>query len=944
MTATAVTSVFLSALGNAKLEPQKFGRPKAVAFLTYLLLEGRQNRQFMADLFWSDAANPLSSLRNQVLQLRPFVGDALVVSRQFIEFNASCDVFEMLQLLESGQLQAAIDGYQGDFLAGFSPPANSELELWLFSTRKFLKRHILEAHLKLAESETQQEPILAKAFLVLNPADHSLRRWLEAQVKELEQRNELKRTRVAPHNLPPIGNEFIGRNHEISAILERFQNQAQLITLLGFGGIGKTRLSLETARCALQLQMYLDGIYFVALETAFTETDLLTRLVVALQISIQNTRPLLEQIKTHIGNQFMLLLLDNLEQLTEQTPILAEILEHCPNLRLLCTSREVLGLSAEHVYPIAGLETNDVLGGAVQLFMIRAAQDFSGSEQAQILSLCQLLQGVPLAIELAVPQLQSFSLAQLQTVLEQSLDTLQNSHPDLPERQRSLRAVFLHSWGLLGQTESQALRRMAIFKNGANRTALRAVGEIGLAQIAQLIDKSLVQRSEQRYTIHPLILEYTLELLRADVEFPQILEQHAIYFLDQTAGEMPKIRGAEAVSAMQKIEADYNNLEAAWAWALEHQDFVRVAALEEMVVFFDQKALFLQGIAFFEEANQAFKNAQNQALLLSGIAIGIAWLHFRLGNAEKAKMYGEYAVEYAKSEPILGKNNLSKAFNILGNIASLDYEHTTALNYFEEAVRYCDADNLKIRKATLLIRIAGVYRELEDFEEFWNVWESAHFLNQELNIDNIKVLLIIEKANFLLYYVPREEITKFIPEMTQVYYSTQNSSIYSQPYFEILICQYFLVIEDLKKAEFWLQKFILRNISQTNSALYLFSQSLLGKIEMLKGNQNTAKDVLTGILFVKYERQSILTLFITLVNLIDLIPKVYRNDLWDLLKLVIAHKAMTKRRIFVKQFLIDQSLYLEIDSIQETSDQQIESAQLRFTNKLRTAIITSRVS
>ncbi len=942
MTATAaVTSVFLSALGRTKLEPKKFGRPKAVAFLAYLLLEGRQNRQFMADLFWADAADPLSSLRNQVLQLRPFVGENLVVSRQFIEFKASCDVFEMLQRLEQGQLQAAIDCYQGDFLAGFGAPKNSELELWLLSTQKFLKRQILEVYLRLAESASFDA---TRAYALLNPNDHSLRRWLDAQVIELEQRNELKRIQVAPNNLPPLSNEFIGRSQEISAILERFKNQAQLITLLGFGGIGKTRLSLETARSALGQQLYLGGIYFVALETAFSETDLLTRLVVALQISIQNSAPLLEQIKTHIANQSMLLLLDNLEQLTEQTPILAEILEHCPNLRLLCTSREVLGLTTEHVYPIAGLETDDVAGGAVQLFMIRAAQVFSDSEQVQILGLCQLLQGIPLAIELAVPQLQTQSLAQLQAALTQSLDTLQNNSPDLPERQRSLRAVFLHSWGLLGQTERQALRRMAIFKNGANRTALRTVGEIGLAQIAQLIDKSFVQRSQQRYTIHPLILEYSFELLFASSEFPRILEQHAVFYLDQTAAEMPKIRGAEAVGAMQKIETDYNNVEAAWAWALEHQDFVRVAALEEMVVYFDQKALFYVGIAFFEDANQAFKNVQNQALLLSGIAIGIAWLNFRLGNVEKAKMYGEYAVEYAKSELTLGKNNLSKAFNILGNTASLEYKHTAALNYFDEAVNYCDSDSLKIRKVMLLIRMAGIYRELEDFEGFWKLWKSALVMNRKLNIDSIKVLIVLEKANFQVYYAPSKQVIKFIPEIIEVYHLTKLSSAHSQPYFEILICQHYLAINDLENAEFWLQKFILRDLFQVNPALYLFSQSLLGKIEILKGNQNDAKDILTKILYAKYEKQNIFTLFITLVNLVGLIPRMYRNDLWDLLKLVIAHKAMTRREVLVKKLLIDQFLYLKIDFVQEVSDQQIEFAQQCFVNKLRTTAIIGRVS
>ncbi len=939
MTATAVTTVHLSTLGQIRLEGRSFTRPKAVAFLTYLLFEGRQNRHFLADFFWQDAEDPMNSLRNQVFQLKPFVADALVTSRQSVEFIGTCDALEVLHLLEQGQLESAIRLYQGEFLAGFEAPDNTELAAWLKTTRQFIKRQVLEAYLQLCEDALAQKNLdqilsyLEQAQNVLGSTD--LQPWFMRRVEDLQNRIQEQQKQLAPHNLTQSSSEFIGRSQEISTILLNFQKQAQLLTLFGFGGIGKTTLAFETARTALQSQQYLDGIYFVALETAKTENDLLARVVTTLEITLQTSQPMLEQIKTFIAQKSMLLVLDNFEQLTDQTHLIAELLETSPNLRLLCTSREVLGLLAEHVYPISGLETANVSSGAVQLFVARAAQEFTHQELEIILEIVRVLQGIPLAIELAVPQLKSFSLLELQAALQKSMDALQIQTTDLPERQRSIRAVFLHSWALLSPAERQGLQRMAVFKNGANRHALLKVAQISLSQIANLIDKSFVQRAgQQRYTIHPLILEYTLELLQADLEFAPMLGKHAIFYLDQIGSELPKIRGAEAAVVMQKIETDFDNLKAAWAWALETKDFERIAALEEMVVYFDQKALFLQGIEFFEDANNKLKDEVNQPLMLSGIAIGIAWLNYRLGNAKKAKMYSEYAVDYAKSEPILGKNNLSKAFNILGIIASLDYEHIAALDYLHEAIAYCDSDHLKARKVTLLIKVAGVYRELEDFEGFWNTWESAHVINQQLNIESIKVLLTIQKANFLLYYVAKEEAGKFIPELIEVYQIAQLGSIGSQPNFEILICQFYLAINDLKNAEFWLQKFLLRDSTQINPALYLFSQSLLGQIERRKGNRETAKAIFIKILLVQFERPNVLTLFIALIYLINLIPEESRNELSDLLKLVIAHKAMTNQETLVRYFFTETSLHLEIDFGNESSDQEIELARQLVVSKL----------
>jgi predicted ATPase len=925
MTATAVTTVHVSTLGQIRLEGRSFTRPKAVVFLTYLLFEGQQSRQFLSDFFWTDAEDPMNSLRNQIFQLRPYVQNALKTTRQSVEFVGTCDALECLHLLENGQLEAAIQLYQGEFLAGFEAPNNPELSAWLNTTRQFMKRQVLEAIFQLCEKVLAQKnferikQLLEQAQQILESGSADLQVWFQRRIQNLNLRIEEQQKRFAPHNLMPLSSEFIARTQEIKAVLDSLQNHAQLVTLFGFGGIGKTSLALETARTALQAQQYLDGIYFVALETARTKNDFLTRIIITLNINLQTTQPILEQIKTYIGQQSMLLVFDNFEQLTEHTDIASELLENSPNLRILCTSREVLGLQAEYVYPISGLETENINGGAVQLFRFRAAKEFSNQEQETILEIVRMLQGIPLAIELAVPQLKTYSLLELQAALQKSMDALQSQTTDLPERQRSIRAVFLHSWGLLIPAERQGLQRMAVFKNGASRQALLEVAQTSLSQIANLIDKSFVQRAgQQRYTIHPLILEYTLELLQADSEFVLMLRKHAVFYLDQIGNELPKIRGAEAALVMQKIETDFDNLKAAWAWALENKDFERIVALEEMVVYFDQKALFFQGIEFFEDANNKLKDVVNQPLMLSGIAIGIAWLLHRLGRFEDAKSFAVSAVLYARIGGLPGQELLSKGLNTLGSICNKINDYDNSVKYYKEALLYCDND-LVVRRVLILINLANIYREVENFNAYVRILTLIDKLKTKINMTLIDSLILLLRFQFAIWYSNNAQISSLVLELENKYPELFLETESMTPNFEIAIANCYLTLKKQDKAEFWLQKFKLRNPILLDFSLILYSKLLFGILEILRHEYQKARDFLYEILIQKFEEENIYTVFETCVKLYAISPKTQKLVL-KTIKILIAQKTMSKRKILISRALIEAKIELVKNDSQEIMD------------------------
>ena len=358
--------------------------------------------------------------------------------------------------------------------------------------------------------------------------------------------------KTAVSNLPVPLTHFVGRQSEISKIARMLRADAcRLVTLVGPGGIGKTRLSIEAARSFLPEMesgsFFADGIYFVPLagvETAELKRSLAANdghhpiaaaLADVLDVSLNDPENPVGRLRNYLREKSMLLVLDNFEHLLDATDFLADLLAHAPKLHLLVTSRARLNIRGEQILPMRGLpvpvsvdEADWREFGAIQLFEQTAQSvepDFTilpGSETA-VIRICRLVNGLPLGIELAATWVRMLSPAEIVHEIENNIRFLESTTTDVPERHRSLWAVFSYSWDLLSEEEQQVLRRLSVFRGGFDRQAAKEVAGASLGLLASFVDNSLVRRSSVdsghlRHELLEVLRIYAMDRLEEDAE------------------------------------------------------------------------------------------------------------------------------------------------------------------------------------------------------------------------------------------------------------------------------------------------------------------------------------------------------------------------------------------------------------------------------------------
>ena len=338
----------------------------------------------------------------------------------------------------------------------------------------------------------------------------------------------------AKYQLPEQNSLFIGRKNELEHIQARLaQPDCRLLTLVGPGGVGKTRLALEAAR--QQRQHFSDGACFVSLASVDLPEFLVKALVTALGLGQTTQRDLREQVFNYVRSKQFLLLVDNFEHLLAGVDLLGDLLAQSEGLKLLVTSRERLRLKEEWIFDVQGLhypgvgpvgqaEVDPVTYEAGQLFLLtaqRTKSDFEPDAQDQqyIARICQLVGGMPLGIELAASWVRLLSCAEIAREIEQDLDILKTAWRDVPERHRSIQTVLDHSWKLLTEDEQEAFRKLAVFQDVFGRDAAQDVANAALRLLLALVDKSFLQRADDdHFGIHELLKQYGSSKLRADPE------------------------------------------------------------------------------------------------------------------------------------------------------------------------------------------------------------------------------------------------------------------------------------------------------------------------------------------------------------------------------------------------------------------------------------------
>ncbi|NTU77987.1 MAG: tetratricopeptide repeat protein [Chloroflexales bacterium] len=460
----------------------------------------------------------------------------------------------------------------------------------------------------------------------------------------------------AQSNLPPLAAPCIGREAELALIAGRLADQGcRLLTLLGPGGIGKTRLALEAA--AVQRERFSHGVYFVALVGVDTSDLLGSTIADALGLSHFGETDAETQLLAFLRERRLLLLLDNVEHLLDGTRLLARILDHASGVKLFVTSRERLNLLEEWLVPLDGLRVPEgdqpAQGaeeyGAVALFVQRAARVQPGfvltpEVWPAVLQICRLVQGLPLGLELAAALVRLMPCAEIAAEIAHSLDVLTSTARDVSDRHRSLRAAFTYSWRTLTAEEQGVFARLAIFRGGFRREAAAQVAGASLAILSALVDKSLlVTRPSGRYELHEALRQYAAECLADAGDAEQTADRHSAYYLGLLQYRMfAPDHNIDERAAQAAVAAEIDNVRAAWIWTVERRRIERIAAaMHGLSLFYQTYGLFAEGIERFRLLAKHAAEAVDEPRLLREYLIGFAlvtegWLHVHLRQFDLA--------------------------------------------------------------------------------------------------------------------------------------------------------------------------------------------------------------------------------------------------------------------------------------------------------------------
>jgi predicted ATPase len=387
----------------------------------------------------------------------------------------------------------------------------------------------------------------------------------QAGVQSLSQSPRLLVAPAPRHNFPAQTTLLIGRETELVELGTSLENPAcRLVTIVGPGGIGKTRLALAAA--TEQALTFTHGAAFVPLAAISSATFLAPAIMTALDVALQGQRDPRDQLLEYLREKELLLLLDNFEQLLAPdlreeesgAVLLTDMLQRAPRVTLLVTSRERLALEGEWVFDLAGLSypLDDPIDGveayeSVQLFLQRAGQvrrQFAlvEGEARAVARICRLVEGLPLAIKLAAAGLRTRSCAAIADAIERNLSVLATGLRAVPERHRSMWATFEHSWRLLSDEERQVFPRLSVFRGGFEEDAAAQVAQATPQLLAGLIDKSLLRwDGVARYDLHEMVRQYAGEKLEEVGETERLSRQQAAYFLALAEASEPELQARQ---------------------------------------------------------------------------------------------------------------------------------------------------------------------------------------------------------------------------------------------------------------------------------------------------------------------------------------------------------------------------------------------------------------
>jgi predicted ATPase/Tfp pilus assembly protein PilF len=462
--------------------------------------------------------------------------------------------------------------------------------------------------------------------------------------------------------LPAQTTPFIGRHAELAELGKLLADPAvRAVTIIGPGGMGKSRLALEAARRFATSQNGTSGhegppassrapaarpflgVFFVDLSPLRSPELLVSAVAEALGFQFKAGGDAKRQLLDYVREKRLLLLLDNFEHLIAGAPFVNELVQTAAGLSVLATSRERLGLRAEVQFTLSGLNVSEGSGtgdpsqvSAVQLFIDSARRMHFGfeptlEEAAQIAEICRLVHGMPLGILLAASWIDTLSLPEIANEIGKNIDFLESQASDLPSRQQSIRAVFDHSWGLLRPDEQAVLAAVSIFRGGFTRAAAESVAQASLRTLSALVSKSLLRRIPEtgRYEIHELLRQYAEARLRGDAgRYEGAMDRLAAFFAGFLSDRRASVLAATRQQVFAEMQADFENIRVAWQWMIEHAQAERLlGSLRALSQFYMTRRSRPEAASLFSSAASAFASAEQGGSTEAKkvLGLGLSW-------------------------------------------------------------------------------------------------------------------------------------------------------------------------------------------------------------------------------------------------------------------------------------------------------------------------------
>ena len=827
---------------------------------------------------------------------------------------------------------------KGTFLEGVQLGGYSvELEEWVYAMREFLAGRAREAMLLEAESLAGQsafveacqqaeqafrlasvpatEPAELERFYRLFKAGNSV--WASEVEREAGEFGlSLGMTTETAQNfftvvsrpslrsiLPEPGTALIGRDLERLELAQLLQqSDCRLLSLIGPGGIGKTRLAMQLGIDLEESSAFSEGVFFIPCETVVSADAVGASLAKGLGLQLEGVSSAFEQVAAYLASKKMLLILDNFEHLLDASLQLLDLLRACPNLSFLLSSRERLNLREEWVFPVDGLSFPDSDSeapeairayGAIQLFLQRVKQhdlhrQISTKDLNDIIGVCRLLDGSPLALELAATWIKLMPISEIASEIKRDLDFLQSERRDSPVRHKSLRAVFEKSWQQLSQLQQRALANLSVFKGGFKRDAAAQVADVSLSDLLKLVNKSLLRVSDNgRYDRHFLIYEYSKEkALEKANEFNQVREKHARYFHQVLSEQYQELLEGDQGKALKLLDVELENIRFAWDWAVEQQaSDLLLKSADSLRLFFDVLARYQEAYTFFEQAvNGLDTNEPAQRLSLGYMLVYQAWFCFWLGNKNKAHAIANRGVDLLRTSG--HDERLAQGLNILGTIAWRFGNFIEAKRFFEETLSLVE-DRKRINT---LSNLAMIEESLGNYQEA----KEHHLETLRLNrATNNQTQVIINLNNYASFLVDRGQYSEAKHHFEEgIKLSDEHGFRQVVPYLLNGLGNTLNRLEDYAQALLYCEQALALAKELDDRLISISTLTNLGRIRYNLDDLDAAEHRYVEALNMAIKEQEIPELLNTLCDFASLRERQHRyTEAAQILRVVIRHKA-----------------------------------------------------